>query len=317
MNITERVILEQFPYWQGALDAAIPELAADSFVFVGCGTSYNLALTLAAVFNGRGRRAIAVPGGEWAERRSAYLADTTGATVVAISRSGESTEAVRAVRVSRATGVPTVAITCEKDSSIAREAETVIHAPTHPDEGIVMSVSASLMLVLGLRLAGERVDPAVAAAAGAALAAIGAQAPAVIAGRNKYVFLGGGAYFGLAAEGALKAQEMSLSVSQPFHTMEYRHGPISLADEDMVAVMLYSEDTPAGEAKLASELQAKGVRVIGLGGPGDLSVGLDISGLQRMLAMLPALQILGERVAGAKGIDSTAPRHLTKVVTLA
>ncbi|MBC7736517.1 MAG: hypothetical protein H7245_04650 [Candidatus Saccharibacteria bacterium] len=59
-----------------------------------------------------------------------------------------------------------------------------------------------------------------------------------------------------------------------------------------------------------AELQAKGARVIGFGGPGDLRI--EATGL----AALPALQILGELVALQKGIDTEAPRHLTKVVVL-
>ena len=104
---------------------------------------------------------------------------------------------------------------------------------------------------------------------------------------------------------------MSITYSQAFHPMEYRHGPISLIDEHSVVVMLYSPGTAVEEAKLVAEVQAKGARVIGFGGPGDLQ--LQAQGL----ATLPALQILGEMVALQKGIDTEAPRHLTKVVVLA
>ena len=144
-----------------------------------------------------------------------------------------------------------------------------------------------------------------------------AEVPKLLGGRGKFVVLGTGAYYGVACEGALKLQEMSISVSQPFHTMEYRHGPICLADNTMLAVLLYSEDAPLEDAKLAAELRSKGTAVIGLGGPGDLSLPLATHGPQRTLEMLPALRILGERIAQRKNVDSTAPRNLTKVVRLA
>ncbi|MDR3436215.1 SIS domain-containing protein [Telmatospirillum sp.] len=317
MNSTERVIVEQFPYWENALDLALPAADGDTLVFVGCGTSYYIALTLAAAANLNGHRAIAVPGSEWTLRPKAYLPDLAGAVVVGVSRSGESTEVVSAVTVSHGLGLPTVAITCEKDSAIARAADRLIFTATHPEEGIVMSASASLMLLMGLRWVGEPVDRAVVAAARDNLQLMGAKAPALIAGRTKFVTLGSGAYYGIACEGALKLQEMSISVSQPFHTMEYRHGPISLADQTMLAVVLYGEDAPDEDARLVAELQATGARVIGIGGPGNLTLPIATRGLQRTLEMLPALQILGERIALAKNIDSTAPRNLTKVVRLA
>jgi glucosamine--fructose-6-phosphate aminotransferase (isomerizing) len=109
---------------------------------------------------------------------------------------------------------------------------------------------------------------------------------------------------------------MSLSYSQAFHPMEYRHGPISLVDQKTFALMMYSTDTLAEEAKVAGEIRDKGAYLVGFGGPGDLSIPVALEGPQRALAILPALQILGERVAGERGLDTVAPRHLNKVVVL-
>jgi glucosamine--fructose-6-phosphate aminotransferase (isomerizing) len=258
-----------------------------------------------------------VPGGEWARRSSSYVASREGIVVVALSRSGESTETVQAVDVSSAAGLRTIAITCERDSSIARAAAETVYLPTHADEGVVMTSSASLMLIAGLRMAGAALGDEITAAAAAPLAILGDIEAEVIARRQHFVYLGAGALYGIASEGALKLQEMSLSYAQTFHPMEYRHGPISLIDEGSLVVILYSEDTLDEEAKLAREIQDKGGKVIGLGGPGDLSIPLKGRGLARIPEMLPALQVFGERIAGLKEIDTTAPRHLTKVVVLA
>jgi len=276
-----------------------------------------LAQIVATAFNLMGRQAVAVPGAEWARRRRAYKVEDSGVTVIALSRSGESSETVQAVEVSRAAGLKTLAVTCEAESSIARAAERTILVETHPDEGIVMTSSASLMLLVGLRLAGVAVAAERAAAEAAALLErLDGQLAAALQGRSHYVYLGAGALHGLAQEGALKLQEMSLSYAQAFHTMEYRHGPISLVDETTFAVLLYSPDTRGEEAKVASELRAKGAVVVGFDGPGDVAVAVAADPLVRALVMLPALQILGERVAAARGLDTAAPRHLSKVVVL-
>jgi glutamine---fructose-6-phosphate transaminase (isomerizing) len=114
----------------------------------------------------------------------------------------------------------------------------------------------------------------------------------------------------------LKLMEMSLSYSQAYHPLEYRHGPISLVDGCSLVVMLYQADETE-ESKLVQELQAKGAKVIGIGGPGDLSLELQVDDLALCgLIALPTLQWLGERVAQSKGLDTRAPRHLTKVVVL-
>ncbi|MBW8791649.1 MAG: glucosamine-fructose-6-phosphate aminotransferase, partial [Rhizobium leguminosarum] len=82
-------------------------------------------------------------------------------------------------------------------------------------------------------------------------------------------------------------------------------------------VMLYSSDQREAETKLVGELREKGAVVIGVGGPGDLELAVDVDLSLAGLVVLPALQVLGERAAQARQIDTASPRHLTKVVTLA
>jgi glutamine---fructose-6-phosphate transaminase (isomerizing) len=314
-SVTEKVIRDQFPYLREALDLPLPQLAAGPLVFVGCGTSYYLARTLASVANSLGRAAVAVPGAEWTSYPQTHLASETGAIVIGLSRSGTTTETVAAIRASRERGLKTIAISCEPGSTILDAAEIGIYLPTDSREGIVMSVSASLMLLAGLRLVGAPVTAVDIHAAETTLDALDRGA-AIIEGREHFVFLGAGPLYGIACEGALKLMEMSINPAQPFHPMEYRHGPVSLIDAGSLVVQLYGATTAADEAALTAELQAKGARVIGFGGPGDLAIGEHTTSPAAALRVLPALQLLGEKVALARNIDTEAPRHLTKVVVL-
>lgn len=316
MGPTEQTIFEQFPYWERA---AAPQAAladADVTIFVGCGTSYNLALSLAALANTAGHAAIAVPGGEWANRPRAYWPTSGSVQVVALSRSGETTETVAAARASRAAGIPVTGITVEANSAIAANSDRLVVASTDPREGVVMTTSASLMLLLGLQLLGYTVSRGAIERAEALLQEVDTKVPPMLGGRSHFVYLGGGAQYGVAVEGALKLMEMSQAFTQAFHPLEYRHGPISLVDERTVAVLLYSADQRAAEEKLVGELRDKGALVVGLGGPGDASFAVQTEPALLPLVYLPALQVIGERVAQSKMLDTTTPRHLTKVVTL-
>lgn len=314
-SVTEKVIRDQFPYLRQALEMPVPSLRDATRVFVGCGTSFYLAKTLAAASNMLGHRAIAVAGAEWTRHPEVHLPGGQDAVVIGLSRSGTTTETVAAIHASRGRGLETVAISCEDGSTILKAADTSVYVPTDPREGIVMSVSASLMLLAGLRLIGAMVGEADTAAAEAALGAFDNGAR-LIDGRSHFVFLGAGHLYGVACEGALKLMEMSINPAQSFHPMEYRHGPVSLIDQGSLAVLLYNAVTAADEAVLAQELQAKGARVIGFGGPGDLSIGTAADTPAAALRVLPALQLLGEKVALARNIDTESPRHLTKVVVL-
>lgn len=315
-SITETVIREQFDFWRAALDQKVPLLKARTIVLTGCGTSYYIAQALACAYNAQGQQAIAVPGAEWARRPEYSLADFSDILVVGLSRSGTTTETVQAIEASRAKGWKTFAISCEEGSAILRAAEAGLYLPTHRSEGIVMSVSASLMLLAGLRLGGIALGDKVIAAAQSGLARMDAGVKVLLQGRSHFVYLGAGMNYGIATEGCLKLQEMSISFSQSFHPLEYRHGPISLIDERSLVVILYTEGAEAEEAKVAADVQAKGARVIGINGPGDLRIDLGVTGAAAALAVLPALQIMGEQVALLKGINTEAPRHLTKVVVL-
>ena len=316
-TITETVIRAQLPYWQAALRQAVPLVTARTIVLTGCGTSYYLAQSLACAFNAHGQTAIAVPGAEWARRPESYLADPSGVLVIGLSRSGTTSETVQALQASRKRGWKTFAISCEPGSTILSAADEGVCLPTDPREGIVMSVSASLMLLGGFRMAGLVLPDAVVTAATKALEQMDHGIAALLPGRKHFVYLGAGMNYGIATEGCLKLQEMSISYSQAFHPMEYRHGPVSLIDEGSLVLMLYSPETATEEAALVAELQAKGAKVIGFNGPGDLSIDLGLTGPAAALACLPALQLLGEKVALSKNINSEAPRHLTKVVVLA
>jgi glucosamine--fructose-6-phosphate aminotransferase (isomerizing) len=120
----------------------------------------------------------------------------------------------------------------------------------------------------------------------------------------------------MAQEGALKLQEMSLSFAQAYHPLEYRHGPIALVDEQTLAVAMFADDARPEELRIVADIQAKGGRVLGLGGPGDVSLLPGGEDAARALVCLPVIQALGEAMAQSKGLDTASPRHLAKVVIL-
>lgn len=326
MNATERSIFEQFGYWEMA---NLPDAMTDRtsrYVVIGCGTSYNLALSIAAILCSRGFDAVAVPAGEWLSRPSSYAnQQPSNLKVIALSRSGETTETVNAAAASRRRGIEVTSLTCASPCSLADNSDRTLYFETHPDEGIVMTSSASLMLMGAMALAGVPFTPGFHEPASALLARFAETDLGILDGRSHIVFLGGGALYGIALEACLKLQEMSLSFSQAFHPLEYRHGPISLVDEHFAALMLFNPPTRADEESVIVDVLAKGGAVIGLDGTrssvsgsgGDsLNLGVDGSADHLPLTVLPALQFFGESVARKKNLDTTAPRHLTKVVVL-
>src|SRR5215204_5032855 len=75
---------------------------------------------------------------------------------------------------------------------------------------------------------------------------------------QKFFFLGADTLYGIAAEAMLKMKEMSLSYSEVFHTLEFRHGPMSMVGADSLVVGLVSASSAEYELQVLKEMQEKG-----------------------------------------------------------
>src|SRR6185369_17077038 len=82
---------------------------------------------------------------------------------------------------------------------------------------------------------------------------------------DRFYFLGSGIRYGLACEVNLKMKEMTLTHSEPFHFMEFRHGPMSMVNENTVVIGMLSDANRMQEAKVLSEMAELGARVASLG----------------------------------------------------
>ena len=140
---------------------------------------------------------------------------------------------------------------------------------------------------------------------------------------DRVYFLGSGTRYGLACEASLKMKEMSLSHSEPFHFMEFRHGPKSMITETTLVVGLASEHLLEHERRVMLEVADLGAETIVLGERVEkIAQGAALSfesGLPepvRDVLYLPLLQMLAFERALAKGLDPDQPRHLDAVVKL-
>jgi glucosamine--fructose-6-phosphate aminotransferase (isomerizing) len=141
-----------------------------------------------------------------------------------------------------------------------------------------------------------------------------------------YVFLGQGAHYWLAQEAALKMTEMSSSYAQAYHTLEFRHGPKSIASKDTLVTFLFSDNAEKEEVPLIAELKKLGAATLVVANRGNadmkgeadllIELGLDEPEYARMaLTTIPA-QLLGLAVGLSKGLDPDSPKNLTRAVVL-
>ncbi|NPA26457.1 MAG: SIS domain-containing protein [Chloroflexi bacterium] len=336
MPVTRNEIVTQPEAWAQALDEAaahastwrkhLTEVAR--VVFTGCGSTYYLSLAAAALFQSlTGREARGVPGSELALYPETVLTREPTA-LIAVSRSGATSETLRAVEVFRAAARgPVLAITTRANAPLVAQADDALVLTQGQERSVVQTRSFAAMYLAAVALSVHLADWREGLTAMARLPELGrriieraepwAAAQAHPEQITQVFFLGSGSYYGLAAELSLKMKEMSLTPSEPFHTLEFRHGPMSLVTPQTMLVGLVDERHARYTRALLDEMQRLGARVLRIAeDDAEFPLHAGVPDLVRGVLYLPPLQLLAYEWAVAKGLDPDQPRHLQAVVRL-
>ncbi|MEG3155683.1 SIS domain-containing protein [Sphingomonas sp. RB1R13] len=313
----------------------VPSFALDGFdelLLFGSGTSYYLALAVADWVGRRNDISVrAVPSCEVVlDPHQVKRRPGRRRLVIAISRSGESSELILAIKALQGADTVIVGVSCCADSSLLRMADRPFLIGEGHEDGLIMLRSFTSMLLALQYEFGSNDDRAALRtlpSAGRALLAAQTEPLRELARRHsfdRFVYLGSGANYPIALEASLKVQEMSISTSEAYHSLEYRHGPMANANGDTLLTLFSLTNTRLGRslARDTSSLQAT-VLVVGPNADeyrdtADLVVasgaGLD-DGQASVLSLLPA-QIVAFETALRKGKDPDAPQNLNRVVIL-
>ena len=329
---TYNEIKSQTQAWAQALDVVnashLPNAGDyDQVIFTGCGSTYYLSLSAAALYQElTGRAARAVPGGELLLNSQTVLTDQK-TLMVAISRSGTTTETVKAVEKFKRENRGDVLVISNYNEILSGMANVNIVINKGQEESVAQTRSFASMFVavsaFCARMAGR--DDLIAAMAG--LPKIGDrlmekyESYAKGIGENldfdRFYFLGSGIRYGLACEVNLKMKEMTLTHSEPFHFMEFRHGPMSMVNQNAVVVGMLSEVNRIHEAKVLSEMRILGGTVAAFGeSEADVVFESNIPEIVRSVLYLPVLQLMAFYRSVKKGMNPDRPNNLTAVVKL-
>ena len=253
---------------------------------IGCGTSHHIGRAYAAL---REERNLGTTDAAIASELSPHRSYRR---VVAISRSGTTTEVLRTLEGLRGS-IATVAITAVPGSPVASSADETIVLDFADEQSVVQTRFATTALALLRAHIGDRLEAAIADGEAALAGAL----PVEPSEFKQFVFLGQGWTVGLANEAALKLREAASAWTEAYPAMEYRHGPISAA----------------GRATL--------VWAIGQVDPGVLADAADTGATivnegSDPMAELVLIQRMAVELAEAQGLDPDHPKHLTRSVVL-
>ncbi|WP_327291050.1 SIS domain-containing protein [Streptomyces sp. NBC_01198] len=293
VSLTTAEIASQPDCWLRAADIATAAAGrlphrGERVAVIGCGTSWFMAQSYAALREQAGH------GVTDAFAASEFPSARAYDRVLAITRSGTTTEVLRAGARLRAAGTPVVAITADPHTPVQQAADELVVLDFADERSVVQTRFATTTLALLRAHLGHDLTAAVADARSAVTAALPESLPAA----EQTTFLGTGWTYGLAQEAALKMREAAGAWTESYPAMEYRHGPISITGPGRTVWAFGA--LPAG---LADDIAAAG---------GTLESRPELD----PLADLVRAQRLAVAVAEHEGLDPDRPRNLTRSVVL-
>jgi len=265
---------------------------------------------------------------------------------VTISQSGETADTLAALRLAKQAGyLSSLAICNAPESSLVRESELVMLTRAGPEIGVASTkafttqLAALSMLVIAIAkhhgsdaerergLVQRLIELPGMMEKTLALDPVIHKLAERFADKHHALFLGRGALYPIAMEGALKLKEISYIHAEAYAAGELKHGPLALVDADMPVIAVAPNNDLLEKLKSnLMEVRARGGELIVFADPEsgfESSDGVTVIEMPRHVSYFQApaiytipLQLLSYHVAILKGTDVDQPRNLAKSVTV-
>ncbi len=326
----------------GLTDVMDKLLNARRIIITACGTSWHAGLVGEYMLEQIAKIPTEVEYASEFRYRNPIL--TKDDVVLLISQSGETADTMAALKEAKKRGATVLGIVNVVGSSIARESHAGVYVHAGPEIGVAstkaftsqLTVIALISLMLARKKGMSREDGIVLARELAALPDKVARILENIEPIRKlaeefkdvqnFLYLGRGANFPVALEGALKLKEISYIHAEGYPAAEMKHGPIALIDENMPVVVVVPKD--GIYEKVVSNIQevrARRGRIIAIANEDDHEIEAMAEFVLRVprtygffgpiINVIP-LQLLSYYIAVARGTDVDQPRNLAKSVTV-
>ncbi len=315
---------------------------ASRIVICACGTSWHAALVGEYMIEGIARIPVEVEYASEFRYRNPIL--RKGDVVLVISQSGETADTLAAAREAKEQGIPVFGICNTVGSTISRETDAGIYLHAGPEIGVASTKAftgqITVLAMLAIKLGrGRALDEDLLDTYAEELLNIPAKIEEVLTQSEEisnigqqysymsnFLYLGRGANFPVALEGALKLKEISYIHAEGYPAAEMKHGPIALIDQFMPVVVIAIKDSTYHKVlSNIEEVVAREGAVIAVtdADSGDLErlckhvirIPSTLEFLSPLLSVIP-LQLLSYHIAVQRGCDVDQPRNLAKSVTV-
>ncbi len=307
-----------------------------SFLFIGSGSSYCLSRSgeLTAEMK-LGKKASSLPAGDLMLHCRDYQKLLENSVLVAISRSGMTSEILSSISEARKRAdVPVVAVCCSQNSKLSETADFALEIPWAFDSSVCQTRSVSNLYAALILLLSFLSDDPEAAAEIETVGQIGseflkANEPSLKTAAqkpwNNVIVLADGEMEGLASEAALAFKEISNVHSNYYHVLDVRHGPIVLANRRTLFLAYLAESGIGYEKQLVKDAAKTGGMVVALtngnvegleGAALQISIGKPLGMQASGLFFLCLAQLLAYYKALQMGFNPDAPHDLDAWIKL-
>ena len=316
----------------------------ERLTMVACGTAFYAALTAKYWFEKIARVPVEVDVASEFRYREPPVAPGTSALFV--SQSGETADTLAALRYMISQNATIISVVNVPESSIARESDLVLPLHAGVEIGVAstkaFTAQLTVLALLAIKVAYakgviseaqyreyisdiNRIPGLVSQALGIDTAV--QKVARKLATAQDVIFLGRGAMYPIAMEGALKLKEISYIHAEGYPSGELKHGPIALIDKKIPVVVLAPMDSLFEKSvSNMQEVMARSGKVLLLSCQNGLNAASDGTWSTLTMPATPELiapilyaipaQLLAYHTAVAKGTDADQPRNLAKSVTV-
>ena len=265
------------------------------FVFVGCGSSYSIAKSMAAICGmGAGKPAAAMAAGDVLLHAARYRKAVDGAAVVFISRSGRTSELLKALEALKSQGcrMSVASVVCADDTPLGKESDFVLSTPWAFDESVCQTRCVTnfffIAAYVAAKITGDRAameDLQYLLAAGGECIRQAELLAMELSGQpwTHAVVLADAELEGLAEEGSLVFKEVCQLPSNYYHLLDVRHGPMVLIGKETLVLAALGTSGEL-ELDLLRDLIKKGAQVVAYSNSLVQFEGAIIIGTERPLA---------------------------------
>lgn len=338
-EVFEKILKYKIPEIEGIAKKII-EKKFNAIHYIGCGSSYYASMMGSFYTNQyTNLHTTALPSSEFILYKPLYIKEDS--LLVFLSRSGETTETVEALRKANKLGLETLAISNEENSSLAKEAKYFININAGEEKSVVMTKTFSSLIIIlqilalkiGIFQKIKNIEETLNKILNLPIYArnlIEKEEEKIKEIANNYsdykiIFLGSGPNYPICLESALKLRETSYLMTEAFHVLEFRHGPMAEVDKRTLLIII----APKGINEkifidLMKDIKNNNGEILAITNIEEIynEATISIALPEKLLEEIsPPINIIPNQlfvyyISIGKGYDPDNPRHLSRVVKI-